>query len=151
MIMNIGWTVANLSLINTITKDWGTSCFSDECSIYLSQKPYNTTMWCKDNPYFWEQVQQYRRKVMVWATMSAKHLIGPFLIEGKEDAQCCQEMLKNEFIPELQRRGLLFSCHFQQDGSPPHNAYDTREFLNHHSNSVAAKKSGFHVTMHCGE
>ena len=53
-------------------------------------------------------------------------------IEGKEDAKCYQEMLKNEFIPELQRTGLLFSCHFHQDGAPPHTAYDTQEFLNHH-------------------
>ena len=106
--------------------------FSDECAIYLTQKPYNLTMWSNENPHFWEQVHHYQPKIMIWAAMSASHLIGPFFIDGRVDANRYQQMLQDEFIPELQRRQLICSCHFQQDGAPPHTAETTRNFLNHH-------------------
>lgn len=103
--------------------------FSDECAIYLTQKPYNVVMWSKENPYFWEQVQQYQPKVMVWAAMSENDLIGPFFIDGTEDAGRYQQLLREEFIPQLEQKGLLYSCHFQQDGAPCHTAMETRNYL----------------------
>jgi len=39
-------------------------------------------------------------------------------------------MLSTEFLPALEERHLLYSCHFQQDGAPAHTATATREFLN---------------------
>ena len=38
-------------------------------------------------------------------------------------------MLRNEFLPALEERGIHLSAHFQQDGAPAHTALSTRQFL----------------------
>lgn len=106
--------------------------FSDECAIYTSARPSNVVMWSKENPHFWQQVEQHPPKVMIWAAMSAQLLIGPFFIHGRVDAARYIQLLREEVIPELERKGALYSCHFHQDGAPPHTALATREFLDSH-------------------
>ena len=105
--------------------------FSDECAIYSEGKGYlQTCMWSKANPHFYEQVRQNPPKVMVWAAMSAKHLIGPFFIDGGVTAESYGHMLRTEFVPALEAKGILRASHFQQDGAPAHTAIATRQFLN---------------------
>ena len=106
--------------------------FSDECAVYMSSRNSNVVMWSKENPHFWQQVQQYPLKVMIWAAMSSTALIGPFFIDGTIDANRYIRMLMEEFLPELRRRRLHLSCHLQQDGAPCHTALLTREFLDQH-------------------
>lgn len=104
--------------------------FSDECAIYLSSKGSNVVIWSNENPHYWEQVQQNPPHVMVWAAMSASQLLGPYFIEGVMDSERYVQLLREQFMPDLQQRGHLYSCHLQQDGAPPHTAVRTREFLN---------------------
>ena len=104
--------------------------FSDECAIYSSARAHNVVFWSNENPHFWDQVMQHPPKIMVWAAMAKEYLIGPFFIEGRMDSQRYIELLKNDFIPELRRRGIYERSHLQQDGAPPHTAYITRQFLN---------------------
>lgn len=106
--------------------------FSDECAIYLSSKHTNVVMWSNENPHFWEHVQLNSPHVMVWAAMSATQLFGPYFVDGTITSQNYVELLRDDFMPELERRGLLYSCHLQQDGAPPHTAIHTRDFLNRH-------------------
>ena len=104
--------------------------FSDECSIYLTTGSQNLVMWSNENPFYQEQVKTYPPSVMIWAAMNENHLIGPFFIDGKVTAASYLEMLKNEFYPEIVRRGLKRSCNLQQDGAPAHTARVVQDFLN---------------------
>lgn len=104
--------------------------FSDECAFYGDGRNVNSVFWSKENPFFWEQIHQHPPSVMVWAAMSNDHLIGPFFVEGAITSDRYIEMLRTQFIPELQRLGLLYSAHFQQDGAPSHTAHATRNYLN---------------------
>ena len=80
-------------------------------------------MWSKQNPHFWEQVV---------TVMSQDNLIGPFFITGRLNSDAYVYLLQTQFLPELQRRGIKDTCHFQQDGAPAHTALNSRNFLNTH-------------------
>ena len=69
---------------------------------------------------------------MVFAAMSSKHLIGPFFLVGRVTATTYISMLRNELLPELVRRGIDNSAHFQQDEAPAHTVLITRHLLNRH-------------------
>lgn len=104
--------------------------YSDECAIYAEGKSnVRVAFWSKENPHFWEQVRQHPPKVMVWAAMSEQHLIGPFFFDGGVTAEAYIAMLRDQFVPALEERGILLSTHFQQDGAPAHTAIATRHFL----------------------
>lgn len=103
--------------------------FTDECAIYGDGKNNNSFFWSKDNPYFWEQVTQHPPSVMVWAGISANHIIGPFFIEERITAEVYLDLLRTKLIPKLKELGILYSCHFQQDGAPAHTAISTRNYL----------------------
>jgi hypothetical protein len=107
--------------------------FSDECAFYAEGKnALQVCMWSKGNPHFYEQISHHPPMVMTWAAMSAKHLIGPFFIEGSVTTDSYIQMLKTQLIPALNAKGLLYVAHFQQDGAPAHTAIKTRNFLNQH-------------------
>ena len=103
--------------------------FSDECAIYAASEKKNAVIWSNDNPHFGEQLQQH---VMIWAAMSEEYLIGPYFIEGRMDTESYLQMLKGEFMPDLENRGIYEIAHLQQDGAPPHTSRASREFLNTH-------------------
>ena len=106
--------------------------FSDECALYCEGRGQVTGLcfWSKQNPHFYKQIRQHPPKVMVWAAVSGRHLIGPFFLTGGINQDTYIRMLREEFVPALQVRGILQSAHFQQDGAPAHTAFATREFLN---------------------
>lgn len=129
--MSIESIAAQKSLMHTARHAWVTGCsFSDECAIYASARAHNVVFWSKENPHFWDQVVQHPPTIMVWAAMAKEHLIGPFFIEGRMDSLRYIELLKNDFIPELRRRGIHERSHLQQDGAPSHTAHIIRTFLN---------------------
>lgn len=105
--------------------------FSDECAVYAEGRGSNIRLsfWSKENPHFYEQVRQHPPSVMVWAAMSAKHLIGPFFLDGSVTSEQYIRMLQTQFIPALEEKGILLSSHFQQDGAPAHTALATRNYL----------------------
>lgn len=103
--------------------------FSDECAIYVTGKLENVVFWSAENPHFHQQVSQYPPSLMIWAAISNAHLIGPYFVQGTMTSERYIAMLKEKFIPDLERRGIR-DCHFQQDGAPSHTALATRSFLN---------------------
>jgi hypothetical protein len=68
--------------------------------------------------------------VMAWCAVTWNGLIGPFFPEGKINAEVYQEMLENEFLPELRKRVDPRSTWFQQDGARAHTAQTTQQYLN---------------------
>lgn len=108
----------------------GKVLFSDECAIYRSAKARNIYFWSKENPHFYEELEHNPPHVMIWAAMSATHLIGPYFFDGAVNQIAYLTMLRDWFIPHLQDRGLLGRIWFQQDGAPAHYAIAVREYLN---------------------
>lgn len=103
--------------------------FSDECAVYAEGHDIRLRFWSKEKPHFWEQVRQHPPQVMIWAAMSGRHLIGPFFLTGSVTAENYMNMLRTQFIPALEAKGILLSTYFQQDGAPAHTAIATRNFL----------------------
>ena len=104
--------------------------FSDECAVYAEAHNIKLSFWSKENPHFWEEVRQHPPQIMIWAAMSGRYLIGPFFITGGVTAEKYINMLRTQFIPELEAKGISQSAHLQQDGAPAHTAVATRNFLN---------------------
>jgi len=103
--------------------------FTDECAIYGDGNS-RSFIWAKENPRYYEQIQQYPPQAMIWCAISAKHLIGPFVCQ-RVTSETYIQMLQDQFLPEVRRRRLKDYI-FQQDGAPAHTALATRDFLNTH-------------------
>ena len=103
--------------------------FSDECAIYLSNRSRNVYFWCKTNPHYYEEIEQHPPHVMMWAAISANHLIGPYFFNTSVDRVAYLTMLQKYFVPQLRSRQLEESAILQQDGAPAHFALCVREFL----------------------
>lgn len=123
------WIEDNGNVIDSI---W----FSDECHFYLngSVNKQNLRYWSAEKPTFYEEKTIHSEKVTVWAAMSATGIIGPFFYE--EDGHTATvngerylNILTRKFIPALQRRGIMSTCWFQQDGAGPHTANHVLEKL----------------------
>lgn len=110
-------------------RDRDCTFFSDECAIYADGKRRFSFFWSKENPHYFDQIKQYPPQIMIWCAVSASHLIGPFVCNGRITAASYCEMLETKFIPAL-RKTRIRKPFFQQDGAPGHTALVTREFLN---------------------
>ena len=86
--------------------------------------------WSKENPHYYEQVRQYPPLVITSAAISGKHLIGPFFINGNVTSESYINMLRTQFVPALEDKGIVLSSHLQQDDVPAHTAHAIRNFLN---------------------
>lgn len=119
------------SLLNRFPtiEDQNNVMFSDECAIYLSSCRRNVHFWSKTNPHFYEEIQQNPPHVMIWAAISAKHLIGPYFFEGPVNQESYSHMIENWFLGELVMRDIQHEICFQQDGAPAHYAASVRELL----------------------
>jgi hypothetical protein len=58
--------------------------FSDECTIYQSAKSRNVYFWSNENAHFFQELENNPQHVMIWATVSAKHLCDLYFFEGRE-------------------------------------------------------------------
>jgi hypothetical protein len=56
--------------------------FTDECAIHRSSHHRNVVFWSKEDPHFYEEIENNQPHVMVWAAVSSRHLIGPFFFNG---------------------------------------------------------------------
>ena len=115
---------------NSTVKKYSFLFFLDKCATYASTEASNicyVEQWKStslgSNPL-------HIPSVMIWADLFKGHLIGPFFIDCRIDTDPYIQILRDEIIPEVQRRGLMQTWHLQQDGAPPHTAMRTREFLN---------------------
>lgn len=104
--------------------------FSDECAIYRSSRNRNVYFWSKENPHFYEEVENNPPHVMLWAGMTSEYLIGPYFFEGSVNQDSYLHMINEWLIPELTRREIFDTVILQQDGAPPHFAMSVRRRLN---------------------
>jgi hypothetical protein len=94
--------------------------FTDECAIYRSSHHRNVVFWRKGKPHFYEEIENNPPHVMVWAALSAIHLIGPFFSNGFVTQHSYLDMLRQWFVPQLHVLGIDDGHWFQQDGAPRH-------------------------------
>ena len=120
---------ALLQVFDTIPKR-GKVIFSDECAIYRSSRQRNIVFWSKENPYFYEEIENHPPYVMIWAGIDSRHIYGPYFFDAAVNQHAYLAMLREWFIPLLETKGVKDECWFQQDGAPPHFAVSVREFLN---------------------
>jgi hypothetical protein len=73
--------------------------FTDGCELIAVPV---TEMFC-----FWLWRIQISFHVMLWASMTATHLIGPYFFDGTVNAASYAEMLQVWLIPQLRNRGLM--------------------------------------------
>ena len=89
--------------INTIMLLERKSFFTDECAIYAEgRSKVCMSFLSKENPFFWDQVKQHPPFLIVWAAVSARHLIGSFFLRGPVTAENYIAKLRDEFISNLQ-------------------------------------------------
>ena len=60
-------------------------------------------MWSKSNPHFYHEVEHNPPHVMIWAGVSADHLIGQYFFEQSVNPKTYSPMIKDWLIPELDR------------------------------------------------
>lgn len=56
----------------------------DKFAVYLRNRARNAYFWFKENPHYYEQMEQHHRHVMMWVVIST-YLIGPYLFEESVD------------------------------------------------------------------
>lgn len=104
--------------------------FSDECAIYRSTRNRNVYFWAKENPHFYEEIENNPPHVMIWAGVTGKHLFGPYFFDGSVNQETYLRMLNEWLFPQLRATGLMETVTFQQDGATPHFALSVRRCLN---------------------
>lgn len=104
--------------------------FSDECAIYRSSRNRNVYFWSKENPHFYEEIENNPPHVMLWAGITSDHLLGPYFFEGTVNQDSYLRMINEWLVPQLRARGILDTVILQQDGAPPHFALSVRRRLN---------------------
>ena len=117
-----------LRIFNTIPSR-GKVMFTDECAIYRSSRARNVCFWAKENPHYYEELEYKTPHVMMWATLNARHVIGPYFFDGPVNHTSYLNMLQQWFIPKLNELGIR-EVWFQQDGVPARYALTVRDYLN---------------------
>ena len=120
---------ALLQTFDTIPKR-GKVIFSDECAIYKSSRARNVICWSKENPHFYDELENNPPHVMIWAALDSRHFFGPFFFDGVVNQLRYLDMLQTWFLPLFRERVIEETCWFQQDGAPAHYAITVRECLN---------------------
>lgn len=111
--------------------------FSDEATLTTNGvvSSQNCRHWSAENPEFIINAKrQYSQKINVWCGILNDRIIGPFFFERNLNANGFLNFLGNEFqnaLDDLPLQNLL-NLKFQLDGSPIHNAFLVREWLNEH-------------------
>jgi hypothetical protein len=106
---------------------------TDEANFHLSGavNKQNFRYWSSQNPNWVTDEPLHSPKVIVWAGVSSKRIIGPFFFDENVNGTNYLLMLQEKMWPELTRREKE-SIRFMQDGAPPHWSHNVREWLNEH-------------------
>ena len=68
----------------------------------------------KKNPHIFEEIVPNPPHVMVWAGMTAEHLLGPYFFDGPVNENSYLSMIW--LLPQLTVKGIAGTVWFQQDG-----------------------------------
>ena len=105
--------------------------FSDESIFHLDGRvnKQNCRFWARENPRRYREQPLHSEKVIVWAAMSHRGVIGPFFFEGNVTGESYLAMLQTFLWPQLANLPDVDQLHFMQDGAPPHFALSVRQWL----------------------
>ena len=67
--------------------------------------------------------------ICCWSGVYVGGYLGPYFFERTCTGESYLNMLRNDIVPELRRKGLLETAVFQQDGAPPHWSREVRDYL----------------------
>jgi hypothetical protein len=103
---------------------------SDEANFHLSGSVnrHNFRYWSDDNPHWVTEEPLHSPKVIVWAAVGVKRIIGPFFFDETVNGERYLLMLQTQFWPQLdvEEREVM---RFMQDGAPPHWSRQVRNWL----------------------
>lgn len=105
--------------------------FSDESIFHLDGRvnKQNCRIWSRENPRSYREQPLHSEKVVVWAALSHRGVIGPFFFDGNVTGENYLTMLQNFLWPQLANLPDINELHFMQDGAPPHFALSVRQWL----------------------
>ena len=105
--------------------------FSDESNFRVDGRvnKQNCRIWARENPRSFTEQPLHSDKVIVWAAMSHRGIIGPFFFDESVNGENYLEMLKTFLWPQLAPLPDIDRLHFMQDGAPPHFARTVRQWL----------------------
>jgi hypothetical protein len=81
--------------------------FTDECVFYHSTHDRNAIFWAKENLHFMVKLEHNPPHVILWAGMTAVHLICSYFFDGPVNTASYAEMLEIWLIPQVRERGLM--------------------------------------------
>lgn len=109
---------------------WSNECKFTNCGTFNRN---NEHFWAEENPHLNHQIRnQVRFSLNVWAGILNDRIIGPLIYQENLTGVGYLNILQNELRNHLEDIPLarLPFLWFQQDGAPPHNFREVREFLN---------------------
>ena len=103
---------------------------------------HNSRHWGIENPHDTIDKVNSKAKLMVWAAITSRGVIGPFFLEGRVNAEKYKAMIKDEYLPELRRkRFTLRDVVFQQDGATVHCTDDVLKFVKKKFGRVISRRN----------
>lgn len=106
--------------------------WSDECIVRLNgtNSTKNFVYYDVVNPHLKQQVSMDKRSIMIWAAVSSKGIIGPFIFESSVTSASYLHLLKERFWPVIMNWPDIHDIYFQQDGAPAHYGAPVKNWLN---------------------
>ena len=107
-------------------------CFSDEANFYLNGEVnrQNCRYYARENPNWMHSTKEHSvAKMMVWCGLWRDHVLGPSFFNSMVTGENYLQMLKEDFIPQLNFIGEGRPDYFMQDGAPSHYAAAVRHWL----------------------
>lgn len=87
----------------------------------------NTHVWATENPHAVAAIENQGYRILnVWCGMTCRRILGPIFLEGSLTGDRYLRYLQNEIRDFTQNQPNII---WQQDGAPPHNARQVREYL----------------------
>ena len=118
--------------------------FTDEATFHVSGRvnTHNCIVWARQNPHISYELERSSPKVNVWCGVSRNKVYGPFFFAEKTIRhETYLDMLQLFMLPQLEQDDNM-DIVFQQDGAPPHWAWDVRNFLNATFNGMWCGRGG---------
>lgn len=134
--INARYNFANamLQLVDDGELDVGNIWFSDEAYFHLDGyvNKQNSRIWRSENPHIAEPASLHSPKIMVWAAVSSKGIIGPFFREQPINAVRYLGILEEFVTIHTALKDRSNASWFMQDGARPHRTSAVFDFLNEH-------------------
>lgn len=104
---------------------------TDEAYFYLTLplNKQNNRVWDDSRPFEGVEMPLHDEKLLVWCSISAEGIIGPYFFEGSVNKDNYLQMLQTFFLRRHVQRPNSSKYYFQQDGATPHTADIVQKWL----------------------